>query len=302
MRTPFKWFGGKGSMTKKINSLLPPHDRFGVYCEPFCGAAAMYWHREPAACEVLNDLDGRIVNLFRCLQDPVKHAALTHRLLHTLYSVDELRLSIAILKDANASDLDKAWAFFVNQNQGFGGAGARSEGHWSRAFVSAAGMAETTNSWLMRLAMLPDWHKRIARCQIDNRDALKVISYWDSPDTLFYCDPPYVHSTRAYGSTSVYAVEPDDDFHTRMVAVILTCKGAVVLSGYDHPIYAPLTESGWDRMDFNVACHAATTARGSGLQGAGSKIAKVPRTESVWRNRAAVVASESGSMFAEADE
>ncbi|NMC20308.1 MAG: hypothetical protein GYA33_07790 [Thermogutta sp.] len=69
---------------------------------------------------------------------------------------------------------------------------------------------------------------------------------------------------------------------------LLACRGAVVLSGYDHPVYGRLTEAGWERLAFNTACHAAVKTRNSGLQGNRSCLRKVPRTETVWRNPRAV--------------
>jgi hypothetical protein len=79
-----------------------------------------------------------------------------------------------------------------------------------------------------------------------------------------------------------------DEQHAALVATLLECRGAVVLSGYAHPIYAPLEKRGWQRKDFRTSCSAAGRVRGSGLQGKGAALRKVPRIESVWRNPAAV--------------
>jgi DNA adenine methylase len=169
----------------------------------------------------------------------------------------------------------------VKYNQGNGGMDAKSIGNWGRVFVSACGMAETTNKWIMRLSMLDAWRWRLMRVQIDNRDALEVIKYWDSPETVFYIDPPYHLDTR---TCKAYLVEPEHDHHERLVETLLACQGAIVLSGYAHPVYKPLEDAGWERVDFATACHAAVRNRHSGLQGVGSAKSKVPRIETVWRN------------------
>lgn len=275
-------------MVAKLLPLLPVGGN--PYCEPYCGAASLFWNRDPAPVEVLNDLNGDLVNLFRCLQDRAAFDDLKHRLTWTLWSRAEFARAIDILKSGETDAVTRAWAFFVAQNQGFS-CQHSSAGNWSRVFVSTGGMADTTNRWIMRLAMLDAWRLRIQRVQIDNRCALGVIRYWDTPDTVFYCDPPYVSATRVSGYRDAYRHECDDAHHAELVSVLLGAEGAVVLSGYDHPIYAPLDAAGWDRVEFKTACHAAGRVRGSGLQGAGAALAKVPRTEVLWRNPKAVAMS-----------
>jgi DNA adenine methylase len=54
------------------------------YCEPYMGAASLFFARPPAPVEVLNDLDGDLVNLFRCLQDKTTFEELKHRIRYTL--------------------------------------------------------------------------------------------------------------------------------------------------------------------------------------------------------------------------
>jgi len=140
----------------------------------------------------------------------------------------------------------------------------------------------------MRLSMLDDWHLRLLRAQIDSRDALEVIRYWDNQNAVFYVDPPYHHDTRK--TRNSYAVEPSHNHYVQLVETLLACKGAVVLSGYDHPLYTPLEEAGWTVTRYDTACHATIRSRGSGLQGKGSAKAKVPRVEMVWANPKAIEA------------
>jgi len=283
LRAPFRWFGGKGKMQAKLLPLIPAGGR--PYCEPYAGAASVFWSRDPAPVEVLNDLDDRIVNLFRVLQDREQFDDLKHRILWTPYARAEFGRALDILKTGSGDQVERAWAFFVAQNQGMSGV-AFTIGNWSRTFVSAGGMADTTNRWIMRQTMMDAWRWRLMRCQIDSRDALEVVRYWDNPEAVFYLDPPYHHDTRK--DKAVYAVEQDHDHHAALVETILGCQGAVVLSGYDHPVYQPLVDAGWEVTSFETACHAAVRWLGSGLQGAGAAKAKAPRTEVVWRNPRAV--------------
>ena len=277
LRAPFQYFGGKGNMLAKLLPLLPPHK---VYVEPFCGAASLFFAKQPSPVEVLNDLNEDVVNVFRVLQDKETHEELRFRLMHTPYARAEFVRAIEMLKQKDLTPVDRAWAFMVRQHMGFEAGRETSDGSWSRAFISKQGCAGNCNGWLMRLSMLDAWRWRLMLVQIDCRDALEVIRYWDSPDTLFYVDPPYVNETRK--SLNVYTHEMTAEQHKELVGLLLGIKGKAVVSGYEHPLYSPFTQAGWKVHKFHTACHAAGRVRGSGLQGNGNSLAKVPRTEVVW--------------------
>lgn len=280
LSAPVQWFGGKGGMVAKLLPLIPYSK---IYCEPFGGAGSILWNRDPSPSEIYNDLDGDLVNLFRAIQDEGRCHRLQERLAATLYSFDEFRLARKTLANPAATPDERAWAFYVAKNQGFSGQSG-CDGSWGRAFIGNRGMASTVSRWWGHFDLFPAWHKRIARVQIDCRDALQVIQYWDSAETVFYLDPPYALATRVAGSRDVYAHEMDDSEHARLVDLLLSIKGQVVLSGYDTPVYGPLEKSGWIRHHWDTVCMAAGRTRGSGLQGVGSAAAKCPRREVVWRN------------------
>jgi len=277
---PFRWAGGKGKLATWIVQYVPAGQ---IYVEPFAGAASVLWHLpSPFPVEVLNDLDGDIVNLYRVLQNKSKFEDLAHRLIFTPYARAEFARALQIVKDPNTTDIDRAWAFFVKQNQGFGGI-AQTEGSWGRALVARAHcMADTTSWWRSRLKLLSFWHERLSRVQIDCIDGIDCIKYWDTPETVFYIDPPYVVDTRK--DRRLYKNEADLAYHERLVETILAAKGKVLLSCYDHPVYAPLTSAGWRKLIKETACHMAGKIRGSRLQGAGAAKAHVPRTETLYLN------------------
>ena len=125
--------------------------------------------------------------------------------------------------------------------------------------------------------------ERLRHVQIENADALTVIDRYCTDDGFCYCDPPYVGETRVGGA--VYQHEAmGNEFHASLVSALLAAPGAVLVSGYAHPVYDPLIDAGWERIDWDVVCHAAARTRATGIQGAGSATAKQPRTESVWLN------------------
>jgi len=277
LRSPFRYFGGKGNMLAKLLPLLPPHK---VYVEPFCGAASLFFAKQPSPVEVLNDLNEDVVNVFRVLQDKETHEELRFRLMYTPYAQSEFLRAAEMLSQKNLTPVDRAWAFMVKQNMGFSGTKGIGAGCWSRAFVFSQSCADTCNSWLMRLSMLDAWRWRLMMVQIDCRDALEVIRYWDSPDTLFYIDPPYVPETRK--TLNAYAYEMSAEQHKELVELLLGIKGKAVVSGYEHPLYSPFRQSGWGVHRFQTSCHTVGRTRENGMQGKGSASAKVPRTEVVW--------------------
>ncbi len=272
---PLIWFGGKGLIADKLIPLIP---KGKVYVEPYGGAANILFHREPVAIEVYNDLDENLVALFRALQDQKRFDKLAHRVVWTLYARKEYEKAVEVLKDQESSLDDRAWALFVAQNQGISGSVDHHKASWARAVTPDGNRCKKTQGWRIRLAALYWWHKRLTCVQIENRNALDVIQKWDSKDTVFYLDPPYVHSTRKSGS---YRHEMDDEHHKELITVLLKIKGAVVLSGYDNPLYAPLEKAKWDKSIFKTYCFASLTKKAEGKK-------RSERIEIVWRNKRAL--------------
>lgn len=281
------WAGGKG---KFLNRIIPYIPYTKIYCEPYGGAGSVLMNLEPRPVEVYNDVDHRLINLFQVLQDPEAFERLCHRLYFTPYSRDEFRKALTIIHDPDADREDLAWAFFAGMSQGFGGWIPQNQGSWGRSFGSTRGMASTTSRWLSRLEYLPVWRDRMMRVQIDCMEAMKVIKFWDTPDTTFYVDPPYILETRRYSDEGghSYIREPTLDYHIELVELLLSCKGAVLLSCHDHEIYETLVEAGWDKISWNTAASAAGRKRGSIYYGAGAALKHGPRTETLYRNPQAV--------------
>jgi DNA adenine methylase len=287
---PIQYYGGKGMLVKKLLGVVPAGGR--PYCEPYCGGASLFFAREPAPVEVLNDLHSLVINLFRCLQNRKTFEELKHRITYTLYSREEFVKAIGICKKAvqegfKMPSVDVAWAYYTAQNQGFSGIDATNltEGRWSRAIeTSTRGMAGNCSRWNRRKDLLDVWHERLSRVQIDHIDAFECIKYWDNDEAVFYIDPPYVFDTRVNGSRSVYAHEQGDDHHEKLVELLLSIKGKAVLSGYEHPIYQPLLDAGWKIVKWETSCHAAGKIRGSKLQGLGSATKHIKRIECVYIN------------------
>lgn len=222
----FGWYGGKFS---HLNWLLPLLPECHHYCEPFGGSAAVLLNRQPSPVETYNDICGEIANFFRVLRD--KTDKLIKAIALTPFSREEFYTAIYENGD-ELSDVERARRFFIRARQSRTGlAQTASLGRWANCKqTSRAGMSGVVSRWLGSVESLPEIALRLLRVQIENRPAPDIIRLYDSPDTLFYCDPPYVHSTR--GDDKAYLYEMDELAHRELAQVLSGCQGKVAISGY----------------------------------------------------------------------
>ena len=92
-------------------------------------------------------------------------------------------------------------------------------------------MSGVVSRWLGGVDALPEIAERLLRVQIENRPATDVIKLYDSPETLFYCDPPYVHETRR--DSKAYGFEMTDAQHRELADTLNAALGMVAFSNYD---------------------------------------------------------------------
>ncbi len=238
----FGWYGGKFSHLDFILPRLPADAEH--FCDVFGGSAAVLINREPAPVETYNDLDEELVNFFVQLRD--NGAELIRAIGLTPFSRGELERACGYERDLTA--LERARRFFVRARQTRTGlAQTSSQGRWAHCVLtSRAGMAGAVSRWLGSVEGLAEIVQRLQRVQIENAPAVEVIRRYDTDRTLFYLDPPYVHSAR--GDASAYAHEMTDGDHADLATTLATIRGRAVLSGYRTPLYDDLY-SGWRRID-----------------------------------------------------
>ncbi|HLX61419.1 MAG TPA: DNA adenine methylase [Planctomycetota bacterium] len=258
----FGYYGGKYSHLEFILPLL--QRKCEHFCEPFGGSAAVLINRYPAPVETYNDLDSEVVNFFECIRD---HGTRLIRLISlTPFSREELVKACS--REPNLSKMERARRFFVRARQTRTGlAQTSSEGRWAHCVLtSRAGMAGAVSRWLGSVEGLAEIVQRLQRVQIENAPALEIIQRYDSKDTLFYCDPPYVHDSR--GDSKAYGYELSDSSHEALADVLHAVKGAVAISGYRCALMDNLY-SDWNRVDESP--HLCNSSKGE-------------RVESVWLN------------------
>jgi len=259
-RPILRYHGGKWMLAPWIIQHFPPHR---IYVEPFGGGGSVLLNKEPSSVEVYNDLDQRITRFFRVLRDEGEE--LRRRLTLTPYS----EVEFCEASEPDADEIEQARRDFVRWRLSLGGRGGSFSFTLHRV---RRGMADVVSGYLSMIdEQLPLIIERLRRVEIVRRPAVDVIRVWDSPETLFYCDPPYVHETRHESSRDVYGCEMSEDDHRELADVLQGCLAKVVLSGYPSPLYEELYNK-WRKTHFDIANHAA---------GGRSKARK---TEVLWMN------------------
>ncbi|MCP4361418.1 MAG: DNA adenine methylase [Chloroflexi bacterium] len=265
----FGWYGGKYSHLDWLLPLLPYTQH---YCEPFGGSAAVLINRRPSPVETYNDIDGEVANFFRILRE--QKDELLEAIGLTPFSREELRIAVNPPIE-NLTDLERARRFFVRARQVRTGlAQTASEGRWAHCkLTSRAGMAGAVSRWLGSVDGLAEIAQRLLRVQIESAPAIEVIKRYDTPETLFYCDPPYVHASRS--DTNAYAYEMTDDEHRVLAEVLHNAVGKVALSGYHSTLMDELYGD-WNYIEASAKKAHSTNTRPDST--------KQDRTEVLWVN------------------
>lgn len=231
-----KYYGSKFRLAEWIIEHFPKHRH---YVEPFGGAANVLLIKNPSNIETYNDLNNELVNFFRVLRE--KPDELIQQISLTPWSRKEFEYCLDEIEIENP--IEKARKLFFKLWMSLAGGMIASKGNWRRQLKGKRPLAVD-----IRPETLYQASQRLKLVQIENRDAFKLIAETDSPDTLFYLDPPYMAATRT--DKKVYAIEMDDKKHQEFGELIRSVKGFVVLSGYPTKDYAEMFEKfGWRRID-----------------------------------------------------
>jgi len=209
------WIGGKRRLADHLIPRFPKHE---CYVEVFAGGAALYFLRPPAAVEVINDINGDLINLYRVVQHHLEEFVRQFKWALTSRQVFKW------LQDTppeTLTDIQRAARFYYLQQNCFG---AKIE---SQSFGTATTSPPGLN--LLRLEeTLSAAHLRLAATFIERLDWKACIDRYDRSHTLFYLDPPY-WETEGYGVPFEYAE------YVAMAARLRTLKGRAIVSLNDHP-------------------------------------------------------------------
>jgi DNA adenine methylase len=187
MRTPITYYGGKQLMLPHILPNIPQHE---IYTEAFFGGGAVFFAKEPSTVEVINDMNGEVVNFYNVMQ--LDFWKLNNMIQATLHSRELYRDAQVMYNSPHLFDpIQRAWAFWILCNQGF----SSKIGSW--------GYDKSGNSMVKRLATKKTdvtiaLRTRLEHVQIECNDAPTVIMSRDTGDTFHYIDPPYIGSNQGH--------------------------------------------------------------------------------------------------------
>lgn len=220
-----------------------------------------FFKKQPSRIETINDLDGEIVNLFRCIREQPDELA--KAIAFTPYSREEYELAWSRFKTGGqACGIEDARQTLVRYWQSHGSTSVY-KGGWKND-RAAREYAYDTRNWRKLPGWILDATERLKCAQIEQTPATKLIKRFSHQDVLIYADPPYVASTRKGRKYVVDMIE--EDKHIELLEALKAHPGPVILSGYENELYEKNLQ-GWMKL------HKNTLAEG------GKK-----RTETVWLN------------------
>ena len=209
------WIGGKRRLAKYLIPIFPAHV---CYVEPFAGAAALFFLKPPAEVEVLNDVNGDVVNLYRVVQHHLEE--FVRQFKYALVSREMFKWLLDTPVET-LTDVQRAARFFYIQKMAYGG----------KVIGQSFGVAATAPPRLNLLRIeeeLSSAHLRLARVFIEHLDWRECIRRYDREGTLFYADPPY-------WGTEGYGVEFGLEQYDMLAEIARSIKGRMVISVNDIP-------------------------------------------------------------------
>lgn len=180
MKGPIRWRGGKFRQAPTLVSLFPEHT---TYVEPFTGGARIIFQKKKCLCEVINDLDGNLMNFWRVCRDD--HEALIRSFDYALTSREVFEEYQRKYKANDfANPLERAHIFYYLNQAGFGAdmkdlSFGRCKG--KKPVFAPDRIEDTINSA----------YDRLKNVTIENQDFVPLMRFYDTPNTFFYLDPPY---------------------------------------------------------------------------------------------------------------
>lgn len=201
-------------MIRYLLDLIPGHR---IYCEPFFGGGALFFAKPKAEVEIINDLNGEVINFFKVLKS--KFPALQKEIQATLHSRELYKKAMKIYNDPKAyTDVQRAWALWTATNQGFAGM----IGSWGFGKTNSKEKAVA----FKRENFIRAYEDRLRTVQVENHDALKVIARCNEKDAFIYCDPPYIGSDQGH-----YSGYSETEYKALLNALAKT-KAKFLLSSY----------------------------------------------------------------------
>jgi len=244
-KTPITYYGGKLNMLKEILPRIPEHR---IYTEAFFGGGAVFFAKEPAEAETINDTNSLAITFYEVLKTDFDR--LKSKIESTLFSRATYAVALTIYRMPHLfNKLQQAWAFYIATNMGF----ACSPTSWGYDKYSKR-VKSFRNK---KLSFDSTIAKRLENAQIENNDALKVITSRDAEDSFHYVDPPYINSDQGH-----YDGYTENDYR-QLLDTLSGIKGKFLLSSYPSEILEKyIQKNGWHSIRFEKPLSARKAQAG----------------------------------------
>lgn len=221
VKSPIRWFGGKGLLAKEIIPLIPAHH---TYCEVFGGGGHCLTQKAPSTVEVYNDIDTDLINFLmqlRYRRDDLIDALSsipTSRYLYETWSK----------KPLPEDDFERAvvWYYLLRQMM----VPCNNEPSGWRASKIKSTATDYQNS----LGRLAEFEKRLRNVMIEKLDFRECIKRYDSKETFFFIDSPY------YGRSHYYKGNFSEKDFRDLADLLHNIQGKCLVSYYGHPFILEL--------------------------------------------------------------
>lgn len=248
LKTPISYYGGQQNMLKEILPLIPPHH---LYNEPFAGGAVLLFAKPPAEINVINDLNGEIVNFYRTAVADFE--ALSQEVGKTLHSREQMHVAKFIYNHPDYfSNVQRAWAVWAMSKLCF------SSDFTGSFSLCRKGKSQTVqsigrgkNNFTSALKSL------LEQCTIEQDDALNIIRQYDSEGAFHYLAPPYVNCNMGH-----YENMFGEENLRQLLDTVSEIKGKFMLTMYPNDLIRQYAESqNWTIHRIDRTVTAANTKR-----------------------------------------
>lgn len=230
IKPPLTYYGGKQKLSAIIVEKIPPHN---LYCEPFAGGAAVFFAKPPSHVEVINDTNSELINFYKVCKS--QFAELQKAINETLHSREAHRWAKTVNDNPGHFDtVKRAWAIWVLAEQSYC---SKLNGTFGYSLTKPNISRKLANKCKAFTNILT---ARLRTTQIECADALYVIKSRDTPESFFYCDPPYFNSDCGH-----YKGYKESDFK-ELLLTLSKIKGKFLLSSYPSPLLQSFSKKqGW---------------------------------------------------------
>ena len=275
MKSPIRYYGGKGGMYKNILFHFPPfiysdkkccnNGDLPIYIEAYGGSASLLFHKEKTPIEIYNDLEINVYNLFNVLSKKESYEKFKELCDLSIYSRKLFDEYIISLRIDELNEIERAFRFYYVNRVAYNGVGGFS------CIVNAVrrNMSKSISDMLSSIDCLDKIHQRLSSVIIENKNAIELIRKYDQKNVFFYLDPPYHHSKR---TSARYDLDMNDEQQYELIETLISLKNAkVLISGYSCELYNKLEDNQWERIDLTINTQT-------------SKRVPKKKIESLWKN------------------